>query len=132
MTCAGALRLLAAAAVAAGCAASEGGATSTSEPAPARLALGLRDHGRSVQVARTTRITLVLPERWRWSHPVSRGAAVTVNEIVSDAPNGGQRWRLRARERGRAIVTTRGSPACRPTTPGCPAPRRYVVTLVVG
>ena len=98
-----------------------------------RLALGLRHDGGTFEVTRSTRITLVLPSRYRWSQPVSTGAHVEANETVSDSPTGGQMWELRAHETGRARLTTRGSPACRPATPGCPtAPRRYVVTLVVG
>jgi hypothetical protein len=118
--------------VAVGCGSSGGDAAATAATAHDRLALGLRDHGRSFSVARDTRITLVLPSRWRWSQPVSTGAHVEANETVSDAPGGGQVWELLLHEPGRARLTTRGSPACRPATPGCPAaPRRYVVTLVV-
>ena len=118
--------------VAVGCGSSGGEAAVTAEPRVDRLVLGLRDHGRTVEVTRATRITLVLPSRYRWSQPVSSGAHVEANETLSDAPTGGQMWELQAHETGRARLTTRGSPACRPATPGCPAaPRRYVVTLVV-
>ena len=127
------LRLGVVALVAVGCGSSGGGAAATSTASPDRLALGLRDDGRTFAVTRATRITLGLPSRYRWSQPVSSGADVEVNETVSDSPTGGQVWELRALETGRARLTTRGSPACRPATPGCPAaPRRYVVTLVVG
>ena len=130
----GVLRLGVVAIVAVGCGSSGGGgAAATSTASPDRLALGLRHDGRTFAVTRSTRITLVLPSRYRWSQPVATGADVDVNETVSDSPTGGQMWELRARETGRARLTTRGSPACRPATPGCPtAPRRYVVTLVVG
>ena len=119
--------------VAVGCG-SSGGEAAVTTPAPAdRLALGLRHDGRTFAVTRATRITLALPSRYRWSSPVSSGARVEANETVSDAPTGGQLWELRALETGRARLTNWGSPACRPTTPNCPAaPRRYVVTLVVG
>lgn len=129
----GVLRLGVVAIVAVGCGSSGGGAAATSTTAQDRLALGLRHDGRTFEVTRSTRITLVLPSRYRWSQPVAAGAEVEVNETVSDSPTGGQMWELRAFETGRARLTTRGSPACRPATPGCPtAPRRYVVTLVVG
>ena len=127
------LRLGVVALVAVGCGTSGGGAAATSTAAsPDRLALGLRHDGRTVAVTTSTRITLVLPSRYRWSQPVATGADVEVNETVSDSPTGGQMWELQAHETGRARLTTRGSPACRPATPGCPAAaRRYVVTLVV-
>ena len=129
----GLLRLGVVAIVAVGCGSSDGGAAATSTAAPDRLALGLRHDGRTFEVTRATRITLVLPSRYRWSQPVSTGAHVEVNETVSDSPTGGQVWEIKAHETGRARLTTRGSPACRPATPGCPAvARRYVVTLVVG
>lgn len=128
-----AARILLVALVAVGCGSSDGGAAATATSAPDRLALGLRDHGKTIPVTRSTRITLVLPSRYRWSQPVSTGAHVEANETVSDAPTGGQVWELVLHETGRARLTTRGSPACRSATPGCPAaPRRYVVTLVVG
>jgi len=118
--------------VAVGCGTSGGGAAATSTASADRLVLGLRHDGGTFEVTRSTRITLVLPSRYRWRQPVSSGATVEANETVSDSPTGGQMWELRARETGRARLTTRGSPACRPTTPGCPAAsRRYVVTLVV-
>ena len=118
--------------VAVGCGSSGGEAAVTTPARADRLALGLRHDGGTFEVTRSTRITLVLPSRYRWSQPVSTGAHVEVNETVSDSPTGGQMWELQAHETGRARLTTRGSPACRPATPGCPAaPRRYVVTLVV-
>ena len=129
----GLFRLGAVALVAVGCGSSGGGAAATSTASSERLALGLKHDGGTFKVTTTTRITLVLPSRYRWSQPVVTGSDVDVNETVSDSPTGGQLWELRPRETGRARLTTRGSPACRPATPGCPAaPRRYVVTLVVG
>jgi hypothetical protein len=126
-------RIVLVALAAVGCSSSGGDAAATSAAGSDKLVIALRDHGRTVAVTRSTRITLVLPSRYRWSQPVSTGAHVEANETVSDAPTGGQVWELRAHETGRARLTTRGSPACRPATPGCPAaPRRYVVTLVVG
>lgn len=120
--------------LAVGCGSSGGGAVATSTgPAPDRLTLSLRDSGRTFAVSQSTRMTLSLPGRYRWSQPVSSGAHVEASETVSDAPTGGQLWELTAHETGRSRLTTRGSPACRPATPGCPAaPRRYVVTLVIG
>ena len=109
---------------------------SSAEPtmvgSPARLLLTVRDQGRTVRVSRSTRITLVLGGRYRWSKPRSTGVRVDVQAVVSDAPTGGQTWVLRPLGRGRATLTSTGSPACRPTTPGCPTvARRYTVTLDV-
>ena len=99
---------------------------------PARLLLTVRDQGRTVRVSRSTRITLVLGGRYRWSKPRSTGVRVDVQAVLSDAPTGGQTWELRPLGRGRAPLTSTGSPACRPTTPGCPTvARRYTVTLDV-
>ena len=128
------LRLALLALVVVGCGSSDGGAAPTATAAaPDRLTLSLRDSGRTFAVTQSTRMTLVLPGRYRWSQPVSSGAHVEANETVSDAPTAGQLWELTAHETGRSRLTTRGSPACRPATPGCPtASRRYVVTLVIG
>jgi hypothetical protein len=107
-------------------------AETTTAGSPARLVLTLRDQGRTVRVSRSTRITLVLGGRYRWSKPRSTGVRVDVQAVVSDAPTGGQTWELRLLERGRAKLTSTGSPACRPTTPGCPTvARSYTVTLDV-
>lgn len=107
--------------------------TTVGSPArPARLVLTLRDHGRTVRVTRSTRITLVLGGRYRWSKPMSTGVRVDIQAVVSDAPTGAQTWELRLLGTGWAKLTSTGSPACRPTTPGCPTvARRYTVTLDV-
>ena len=127
------VRIALAVLAAAGCTpgGSSGGVPTTQAP-PERLALGLRDDGRTVQVHTETRLTLTLPERYRWSLPVSEGVPIVVSEVLSDEPTGAQTWELRPTERGRALLTTTGSPACRPATPNCPtAPRTYAVTLDV-
>ena len=99
---------------------------------PARLLLTVRDQGRTVRVSRSTRVTLVLGGRYRWSKPRSTGVRVDVQAVVADAPTDGQTWVLRLLGRGLATLTSTGSPACRPTTPGCPTvARRYTVTLDV-
>jgi hypothetical protein len=93
--------------------------------------LTLRDDGRVVRVRRSTRITLLLGGRYRWSDPVS-GGAIAANAVVSDAPTTSQVWELRPRRTGKARVRSTGSPACRPTSAGCPeTARRFSVTLDV-
>jgi hypothetical protein len=124
-------------AIASGCGSADGGAmpgpATTAENAtlPARLALSLRDHGRTIRVARSTRITLVLGSRYRWTDPTSAGK-VTANAVVSDDITGAQLWKLQPRKLGLAPVRSVGTPACRPTAANCPdGPRRFLVTLDV-
>jgi hypothetical protein len=99
--------------------------------AKSRVVLTLRDHGRTIVVARSQRLLLVLGGRYRWSEPTS-GGAIRASEVVSDAPTGAQTWELRALRAGVATLRSLGKPACRPTAAGCPeTARRYVVELDV-
>ena len=123
--------------LASGCGSEDVQAGPAQEPAaleaklPARLALSLRDHGRTIRVARSTKITLVLGGRYRWTDPKS-GGAVVANEVVSDEITSAQMWELRARRTGLARLSSVGTPACRPAAVGCPPQsRRYTVTLDV-
>jgi hypothetical protein len=122
--------------LASGCGSESVQAGATHEPGaqearlPARLALSLGDHGRTIRVARFTKITLVLGGRYRWTDPKS-GGAVVANEVVSDEITSAQMWELRARRIGLARLTSAGSPACRPAAVGCPQPRRFAITLDV-
>ncbi len=130
--------LVAAIALGSGCATAGGEAvpdrqstTDSSVTLPSKLVLTLRDHGRTIRVARTRRLVLVLGGRYRWNDPTS-GGAIHASEIVSDAPSGAQMWDLRALRTGVATLRSRGTPACRPTAAGCPkTARRVVVRLDV-
>jgi hypothetical protein len=95
-----------------------------------RIGLSLNDHGRVIAVRTSSQITLVLSDKYRWTDPTTQGTALDVLALESDAPEGGQVWELVPGDSGRTIVRSVGSPACRPTTPGCPkSDRNYIVTL---
>jgi hypothetical protein len=126
--------LAAALAIGVGCGSANGRAQATTDStaaSPTRVVLGIDDHRRTIRVTRSTRLVLVLGGRYRWSDPVS-GGAVDADAVISDAGSAWQTWELRPKRLGLARLTSAGSPACRPTTPGCPASgRRYSVTLDV-
>ena len=105
--------------------------TTTTAAPPKRVVLSLRDHGRTVTVARSTKIVLWLGGRYRWSAPRS-GGAIAANEVVSDEPTKGQTWELKPLRAGTAVLRSVGTPACRPTAAGCPrTARRFAVTFVI-
>jgi hypothetical protein len=119
--------------VGAGCGSAAGqvDATETAAAPPKRLVLSLRDHGRTVTVARSTKIVLWLGGRYRWSAPRS-GGAIAANEVVSDEPTRGQTWELKPLRTGTAVLRSVGTPNCRPTAADCPrTARRFVVTFVI-
>lgn len=98
-----------------------------------RIGLSLDDHGRTIAVKTSSQITLVLGDKYRWSDPTTRGVPLDVFALASDAPEGGQVWELVPGGTGRTVVRSVGSPACRPTTPGCPgSDRTYIVILEIG
>lgn len=128
--------------IAAGCGGSEPATESTAPNSPApvvtptegseRIGLSLRDHGRTIAVQTSSQITLVLGGRYRWTDPTIQGARLDVLALESDAPQGGQFWELVPEGPGRTLLQSVGSPACRPTTPGCPrSDRTYEVTLEI-
>jgi hypothetical protein len=98
-----------------------------------RIGLALNDHGRVIAVKTSSKITLVLSDKYRWTDPTTQGARLDVLALESEAPEGGQVWELVPEDTGRTMVRSVGSPACRPTTPGCPkSGRTYIVTLDIG
>jgi hypothetical protein len=97
-----------------------------------RIGLSLDDDGYTIAVNVSSDITLVLGDMYRWTDPTVEGVPVEVLAFVSDAPEGGQVWELIPEGTGIAILRSVGSPACRPTTPGCPeSDRIYTVTLEI-
>jgi hypothetical protein len=120
--------------VASGCGSAAGQVAATTETTaapPTRIVLSLRDHGRTVTVTRRTKIVLWLAGRYRWTQPRS-GGAIAAHEVVSDEPTKGQTWELKPLRTGTAVLRSTGSPACRPSTAGCPkTARRFMLTFVV-
>jgi len=109
------------------------GTSASLQASPAPQTITLADSGKSFSLRKGAQVELRLPERFRWSGPHVRGAAVRLTRILFIRDPGYLAWSLSAGARGTARVTAtgHGEVATRGCDPGPCAPHLLVLTFVV-
>jgi hypothetical protein len=106
---------------------------SCAQAATAPKVVTMRNSGATFTVKKGTELQLRLTERYRWSAPRVRGTAVRLIPIEFIRDPGYLAWSVKARARGKAVVTAvgYGQSSGERCDPGPCEPHLFRVTFVV-